>query len=178
MDEESSQGIRYHSRNYHFIQPRSEQDRRKDKSNDHEENQDYHWRDQNSIKDYEWKLQIQLYISRITIQSNAIEIISYKVWHERKSNLSHLRILGSMMYIHIPKKKCMKLDIHSHKRILINYEDMNQYKIWDLIRNDVVVSRDVIFIEGKSINQISAIYEKESRIVHESIMILSGSSEG
>ena len=80
------------------------------------------------------------------------------------------------MYVHVPKEKRTKLDIHSHKRILIDYEDMNQYKIWNLTRNDVVVSRDVVFIEEKSINQTSVIYE-ELRIIHDSIMILSEPSK-
>jgi len=34
----------------------------------------------------------------------------------------------------------------------------------------------MIFVEGKSVNQTPAIYE-ESRIIHDSIMVLSGSSE-
>ena len=70
----------------------------------------------------------------------------------------------------------MKLDTHSYKEILIDYESMNQYKIWNLTRNNVVVSRDVVFIEEKSVNQMPMIYE-EPRTIHDSIMILSGSSE-
>ena len=63
------------------------------------------------------------------------------------------------------------LDIHLHKKILIDYENINQYKIWNLIRNDVVVSRDVVLIEEKLVNQISAVYE-ESRIIYDLIIVL------
>src|SRR5436190_22642201 len=43
-------------------------------------------------------------------------------------------------------------------------------------RNDVVVSRDVVFIEEKPVNQTPAIYE-EPRTVHESITVLPGPPE-
>ena len=108
--------------------------------------------------------------------TNAVVTTSYELWHDVKLNLSHLRIIGSTMYVHVPKEKRTKLDTHSYKGILIDYGSMNQYKIWDLTRNDVVVSRDVVFIEGKSINQTPAIYE-ESKTIHDSIMVLPGSSE-
>ena len=45
-----------------------------------------------------------------------------------------------------------------------------------MTRNDVVISRNMIFIEEKPINQTSAIYEK-LRIIYDSITILSRSSE-
>jgi hypothetical protein len=41
-----------------------------------------------------------------------------------------------------------------------------------LTRNDIVVSRDVMFIEGKPVNQTPAVYE-EPRIIHDSITVLS-----
>ena len=48
-----------------------------------------------------------------------------ELWHEVKPNFSHLTIIDSIAYIHVPKEKRTKLDIHSYKRILIDYEDMN-----------------------------------------------------
>ena len=39
----------------------------------------------------------------------------------------------------------------------------NQFKVWDLTRKDVVVSRDVVFIEGKPIEQTPAAYINEPR---------------
>ncbi len=61
--------------------------------------------------------------------TSAVTTISYELWHDVKFNLSHLRIIESTACVHIPKEKCTKLDTHFHKRILIDYEDMNQYKI-------------------------------------------------
>ena len=53
----------------------------------------------------------------------------------------------------------------------------NQYKVWDLIRNNVVISRDVVFIEGKPIEQTPAVYVEELRIIHDSITVLPKPSE-
>ena len=109
--------------------------------------------------------------------TSAVATTPYELWHDVKPNLSHLRIIGSTTYVHVPKEKRTKLDTHSHKGILIGYEGTNQYKIWDLTRNDVVVSRDVVFIEGKPVNQTPAVYEEEPRTIYESITVLPGPSE-
>jgi transposase InsO family protein len=104
--------------------------------------------------------------------TSAVATTPYELWHGAKPNLSHLRIIGSTAYIHIPKEKRTKLDTHSHKGIMVGYGGgTNQYRVWDLTRKDVVVSRDVVFIEGKPVNQTPAIYE-EPRIIHDSITVM------
>jgi len=50
----------------------------------------------------------------------------------------------------------------------------NQYKVWDLVREDVVVSRDVVFIEGKPVDQTPATYVEEPGIMYDSITGLPG----
>jgi hypothetical protein len=105
--------------------------------------------------------------------TSAVATTPYELWHRVKPNLSHLRIIGSTAYIHIPKEKHIKLDTHSHKGIMIGYGGgTNQYKIWDLIKKDIVVSRDVVFIEGKPVDQTRATYIEEPRIIHDSITVL------
>jgi len=88
----------------------------------------------------------------------------YEAWHGTKLNLSHLKIIGLTAYVHVPKEKRVKLDVHSHKGIMIGYGGTNQYRIWDLIRKDIVVSRDVVFTEGKSIEGTPAVYIEETKI--------------
>lgn len=80
----------------------------------------------------------------------------------------------------------MKLDTHSRKGIMIGYSGgTNQYKVWDLTRDDVMVTRDMVFIEGKPINEAPAVYEtsvvnevpavhEEARTIYESITVLPG----
>jgi hypothetical protein len=106
--------------------------------------------------------------------TTAVATTPYERWHSTKPNLSHLKIIGSTAYVHIPKEKRIKLDTHSHKGIMIGYGGTNQYKVWDLTREDVVVSRDVVFIEGKPIDQTPAVYFEEPKITYDSITVLSG----
>ena len=53
----------------------------------------------------------------------------------------------------------------------------NQYKTWDLTMKDIVISRDVVFIEGKLVNQTPAVFIKELRTTYESITVLPGLPE-
>src|SRR5271154_2294853 len=110
--------------------------------------------------------------------TSAVATTPYELWHGTKPNLSHLRIIGSTAYVHVPKEKRIKLDTHSHKGIMIGYGGgTNQYKGWDLTREDTVVSRDVGFIEGKPVDQTPATYIEEHRIMYDSITVLPGPPE-
>ena len=80
--------------------------------------------------------------------TSAVATTPFELWHGAKPDISHLRIIGSTVYIHVPKEKRIKLDTHSNKGILLGYGGTNQYKVWDLTRKDVTVSRDVRFVEG------------------------------
>ena len=101
--------------------------------------------------------------------TSAVPTTPYEMWYGSKPDLSHLRVIGSTAYIHIPKEKRTKLDSHSRKGIMVGYGGTNQYRVWDLTKEDVVISRDVVFIEGKSINQTPAAYVEEPRNRHNSL---------
>ena len=91
----------------------------------------------------------------------------YEALFGRKPDLSHLRILGTPTYIHIPEEKRVKLDSHSYVGQLISYEDTtNQYQVWDHIRKDVVVARDIVFDESLLASQ-PAILTSESAVLDE-----------
>ena len=91
----------------------------------------------------------------------------YEAWFGRKPDLSHLRILGTPTYIHIPEEKRVKLDTHSHMGQLIGYGDTaNQYRVWDHIKKDVVVARDVVFDESLPASQ-PAILTSEPAVLDE-----------
>jgi len=106
--------------------------------------------------------------------TTAVYTTPYEAWHGIKPDLSHLRILGSTAYIHIPKEKRIKLDTHSHRGILVGYGGTNQYRVWDLTRDDVVVSRDVRFHEGISPmdGAVTSPMPEEPRIIQDSITVL------
>ena len=107
--------------------------------------------------------------------TTAVATTPYELWYGEKPDLSHLRIIGSTAYVHIPKEKRVKLDTHSHKGIMIGYGGgTNQYKIWDLTRKDIVIARDVVFVEGKPIELTPAAFIEEPKVIHDSIMVLPG----
>ena len=50
----------------------------------------------------------------------------------RKPNLRHLRVFGSIVYVHVPKEKQGKLDAKAEKCILVNYSDEQKgYKCYN-----------------------------------------------
>ena len=123
--------------------------------------------------------------------TTAVSTTPYEAWYGIRPDLSHLRILGSTAYVHIPKERRTKLDIHSHKGILVGYGGTNQYRVWDFTRNDVVVSRDVRFNEGIPASETTAIPIAEGpristiiatieapKTIHDSITVLSGPPDG
>lgn len=71
-----------------------------------------------------------------------------EAWSGRKPQVKHLRVFGSVAYVHIPKEKRHKLEEKSLKCIFVGYNDVSKaYKLWDPEAKKVVISRDVIFEE-------------------------------
>ena len=57
-----------------------------------------------------------------------------------------------MAYMHVPKDQRSKLDSKSKPCIFMGYsEDEFVYRLWDLVDKKVVRSRDVVFVEDKTI---------------------------
>src|SRR5437773_11262381 len=71
----------------------------------------------------------------------------YEAWNGKKPDLSYLRILGSTVYVHVSKDTRRKLDFNTRKCRLVGYGGTNQWRAWDEEKQDVIVSRDVIFDE-------------------------------
>ncbi len=69
--------------------------------------------------------------------------ISYEMIKNKKSDLSHLRIIESTTWIHILKEKIKKLDDRFWKSILVNYKSENQYRICDFRTDKIHIVRDV-----------------------------------
>eukprot|EP01018_Ginkgo_biloba_P001301 Gb_29290 [translate_table: standard] len=73
-------------------------------------------------------------------------IIPEEAWSSRKPQVKHLRVYGSVAYVHILKEKRHKLEEKSLKCIFVGYSDVSKaYKLWDPEAKRVVISRDVIF---------------------------------
>jgi len=90
-----------------------------------------------------------LYLKNCSPTSALDNKMPFEAWHGEKPDLSHLHILGCDAYVHVPKEKRVKLDSHTEKGQLVGYKGMNQWKAWIPMREEVVVSRDVVFDKKK-----------------------------
>lgn len=86
------------------------------------------------------------------LPSKAIEddVTPMEKWCGHKPNVSHLRIFGSICYVHIPDQKRRKLDAKAKCGILIGYSNQTKgYRVFLLEDEKVEVSRDVVFQKDK-----------------------------
>jgi len=77
----------------------------------------------------------------------------FELWYGSRLSIGHLRIFRCTAYDHIPAATRTKLDPGGKKCRLIGYaEDSGSrvYRLYDEAVGQVVVSRDVIFDEGKT----------------------------
>ena len=51
------------------------------------------------------------------------KVSTHELYFGTKPNLRHLRVLGSVAYVHVPKEKRRKLDAKAEKCILVGYSD-------------------------------------------------------
>ena len=75
-------------------------------------------------------------------------------WTGKQPNIGHLRVFGSMAWVHVPDEKCQKLDPKSTCAILVGYEEdagSRVYRLYDLENKSLVLSRDVIIDETKGL---------------------------
>ena len=68
-----------------------------------------------------------------------------------KPNLSHLKVFGSISFVHVPDEKQRKLDPKSEKMILIGYSlEQKGYKCFSPVVRQSRVNQDVVFDEVAS----------------------------
>ena len=76
---------------------------------------------------------------------------AHELYFGTKPNLRHLRVFGSIAYVHVPKEKRRKLDAKAEKCILVGYSDEQKgYKCYNHRTKQACLSRDVVFDESAS----------------------------
>jgi uncharacterized protein YktB (UPF0637 family) len=79
------------------------------------------------------------------------KVSAYEQYFGTKPNLRHLRVFGSIAYVHISKEKRRRLDAKAEKSILVGYSDEQKgYKCYNPQTKQACVSRDVVFDESAS----------------------------
>ena len=72
----------------------------------------------------------------------------FEVLFQNKPSYSNLRIFGCKAFAHIPKDERNKLDSKSKICIFLGYSDcVKGYRLFDISKNKICFSRDVIFME-------------------------------
>ncbi|KAH9672319.1 hypothetical protein KPL70_017676 [Citrus sinensis] len=71
-----------------------------------------------------------------------------EAWSGKKPDITHLRVFGSIAYIHVPDESRAKLDDKSEKFIFIGYDNNSKgYKLYNPNNGKIVIIRDVVFDE-------------------------------
>ena len=85
----------------------------------------------------------------------------------KKPEVSHLKIFGCPVFVHIPKEKRTKLDPSGKKGIFVGYYEVSKaFRIYILGYHHVEISRDVTFDEDATLKksrrcQLEEVYEEE-----------------
>jgi hypothetical protein len=64
--------------------------------------------------------------------------------------IDHLRIFGSLCFLHIPKESRSKLESKTKRCYFLGYDEQSKaYRIFDLAAKRIHISRDIVFDETK-----------------------------
>ncbi|KAE8729765.1 hypothetical protein F3Y22_tig00003398pilonHSYRG00147 [Hibiscus syriacus] len=81
--------------------------------------------------------------------------IPKEVWAGKRASCNHLKVLECRAFVHIPKDERAKLDAKTKECIYLRSpKDEFGYQIWDPVNKKVVCSRDVVFFEHQTIEDI------------------------
>jgi len=88
------------------------------------------------------------YVLNRTPQSKNPKQTPFEIWHGKKPDLSHIRVFGSVAYVHVPHQMRRKLDAKAKRMLLVGYEnDSINYRLFDPNKRSVTISRHVTFNE-------------------------------
>ncbi|KAK4390398.1 Retrovirus-related Pol polyprotein from transposon TNT 1-94 [Sesamum angolense] len=89
-----------------------------------------------------------------------------EAWSGKKPSAKHLRVFGSICYVHIPTEKRHKLEEKTEKGIFLGYSTQSKgYRIYNLKTKKLIISRDVEFDEDAMWNW------DEEKVKRQSVMI-------
>lgn len=97
-----------------------------------------------------------VYILNRTGKSSVDGMSPSEVWTGKKPRISHLRVVGSVCFAHIPDQQRRKMDKKAIKGYLVGFDSDERYRIWVKEQRKIICSRDVVFQEkmrecGKSV---------------------------
>ncbi|CAL8114289.1 unnamed protein product [Prunus armeniaca] len=80
-------------------------------------------------------------------------ITPFKAYSGRKPRIAHLKIFGSLCYVHVPVECRHKLEPKSFKGVFVGYATCeNGYRVFDPLSKKLFLSRDIVFDEEAAWN--------------------------
>lgn len=78
------------------------------------------------------------------------EVTPYQLRHNKKPDLSFLKVFGCRAFAHVLKPKRKKLDAKARKCVMVGYsKESKAYRLLDRSNRKIIMSRDVQFIENE-----------------------------
>ena len=78
--------------------------------------------------------------------------VPQRVWTDKDVSYRHLKVFDCLAYVHVTKDKRGKLDTKTRPSIFLGYgDDEFGYRLWNLQEKKVIRSRDIVFMEEKTI---------------------------
>lgn len=94
-----------------------------------------------------WCVHIQNRSPTVAVEDKTPE----EAWSGEKPKVEYFRIFGCVAHVHIPDQKRSKLDDKSKRCIFLGVSDESKaWRLYDPTSKKIIVSRDVVFEEGKS----------------------------
>jgi hypothetical protein len=107
--------------------------------------------------------------------SSLENVTQQEAWSGLKSTVSHLKVFGSVAYVHIPDQRRVKLDDKSLKLIFVGYDERSKtYKFFDPTNKNIHISRDVQVNEEAMWDwhaMLETIHEKARNEMHSPMII-------
>ena len=81
-----------------------------------------------------------------------------RVWYGKDVSYNHLCVFGCRVFVHVPKDERSKLDVNTRECIFVGYgHDEFGYRLYDPVEKKLIRSRDVIFMEDHTIEDIGKV---------------------
>ncbi|CAL1407753.1 unnamed protein product [Linum trigynum] len=89
--------------------------------------------------------------------------VPQRVWTGKEVSYEHLRVFGCKAYVHVPKDEREKLDEKAKPCIFMGYgREEFGYRLWDPIARKIIRSRDVIFLEDETSEDVERVEKKKN----------------
>jgi len=79
-----------------------------------------------------------------------LDQIPEEIWTGSKQSAKHLKVFGSLCYMHILDAKRRKLGDKSEPMILVGYHETGAYRLYHHVNHSILISRDVKICENEA----------------------------